>query len=168
MANGLLASIVLLCFMLSSCSAYANYTRDQILNYYQSNVQPKLPKAALMLIGNERINAYAGGMVYGIVTSNGNLASFDTSAVPNPTIVVTISDSALDKLYERQEGLLAALSSGGITIHTNNFFSSLKVAAIKSIYAASGADSRFFGPGASWPAPAGTNSMLVQRAWIPG
>ena len=168
MANRLLASLVLLCFLLSACTAYPNYTREQLLNYYQSNVQPKLPRTALMLIGSERINVYAAGRVFGIVTLNGNLASFDTKPVSDPTIIVTISDSAIDKLYDRQEGLLAALSSGEITIKTTNFFSALKIAAIKSIYAASGADSRFFSPGADWPAAPGTNSMLVQRVWILG
>ena len=168
MAGRLLASGIFLALLLSSCSAYSlNLTREQMLTYYQSSIEPKLPTTARLLLSDERINVYIGGQVLGIETARGELYSFETYPVQDPTIVVTVNDSAVMNLSAGREGILSAIGNGGIAIRPQNFFSALKVEAVERIYAVSGADSRIFGAGAAWRLQQpNANSLYVQRTRI--
>ena len=167
MASNPLLFAVLVAFLISSCSAYSlNLTREQMLAYYQSSIEPKIPAAARMLLGDERINVYVGGKVLGIETARGQLYSFETSPMQDPTIVVAVGDSAVENISAGREGILSAIDSGEIRIAPKNFFSAIKVEAMKRVYAVSGADRRISGAGAAWQAGSGLNSLYVQRTWI--
>ncbi len=163
----LLAAAVSLLFLLSSVSAYIlNWTRDEMLDEYHTVVEPKLPRSAKMLLGDERINVYVGGKVIGIMTLHGELSYFELSPVDNPTIVATVSDSAAEAIEAKTMGLMAALESGGIRIEGKNLFSILKVEAIKRIYALSGADAKILGRKQTATAAGIYNSLFVQKARI--
>ena len=162
-----LAAFVFLALLFSSCSAYTlSLTREQMLTYYQGSMEPKLPRTAKLLLGDERINAYVGGKALGIETRHGELHSFEMSALTDPTIVVRVTDSALEGISAGREGILAAIDAGEIAVEPQNFLSAIKLEAMKRIYAASGADRKLFGAGASWQAANSANSLYVQRARI--
>ncbi len=163
-----LAAFAFLALLLSSCSAYSlNWTREQMLAYYQGSMEPKLPRTAKLLLGDERINAYVGGKALGIETKHGELYSFEMAALSSPTIVVGVDDSAIQNLSAGRCGILAAIDSGEITVEPQNFFSAIKLEAMKRIYAASGADRKLFGANtAPWQAANSANSLYVQRARV--
>ena len=166
MAKMLVAAVFLL-FLLSVSSAYVlNWTRDEMLDEYHAMVEPKIPKSAKMLLGDERINAYVGGKVIGIETLRGELYYFELAPVDDPTIVATISDSAAEAIEQKRMGIMAALESGGIKIEGKNLLSMLKVEVLKRIYAVSGADRQLLGRKQTTTMAGIYNSLFMQRAWI--
>lgn len=147
-----------------------NSTRDEMLLYYQEHVQDKIPKTAELIIGDERINLYIDGRVFGIETRQGELYSFEAAPLGNPTIVVTVSDQAGQDIASGKSGVLSEIDSGGIKIDAKNFFSALKVEVAKRIYAVSGADDIISGRKKTAnlpapPAPPNANSIL-QKVWM--
>jgi len=135
-------------FILLASTSFAfkiSQSRDELLIYYQTYVQEKIPKTAKLLIGDEAVNVYIGGRVFGIRTKYGDLYSFEEVALEKPGIVVKVSDSAAEKIAKRQMGVMQAIDSGGIRIEAKSFMSALKVEAAKRIYAVSGADEKILG-----------------------
>ncbi|MEM4634110.1 MAG: hypothetical protein QW275_03070 [Candidatus Anstonellaceae archaeon] len=159
-----LFAFFLLFFSLQVHSTPFNYTREQIIAEYHK-VEPKLPKSAKMLIGNERVNAYVGGRVIGAEFRGGELYSLEMHPVKNPGIEVTISDAAVQAIREKKSGILPLIEKGEIRITTTNFLSSLKIEAAKRIYAVSGADEQITGKKKPSAAEA-YNSAYIQRARI--
>ena len=165
--KGFLAAAFAMLLLSSAASAYyLNATREEMLVKYQTYVEPKIPKSAKMLVGDERVNIYVGRKVLGIETKKGELSSFELRPVENPTIVVTISDSAAEKIDDRELGILPAIDSGGIKIEAKNFFSALKIEMAKRIYAVSGADDELLGKNKGSGRVDTYNSIYVQRARI--
>lgn len=168
MARTVLLAFAFILILVSAASAYVlNSTREGMLSYYNSEIEPKVPKTAKILLGDERINVQAGGKTIGIQTVRGELAVFEFYPVEDPTVEITVSDWAAEAIEGRKIGIMQALESGGITVRTNNFFSFLKVEMIKRIYAVSGADDAILGKKKGTVASA-LNSMLVQRVRIQG
>lgn len=163
----LLALALFSLFLFSLCFSYTlSASREEMLNYYYSSIEGKLPKSARMLIGDERVNVYLGGQVVGLETMRGELYSFETSPVQAPTIVIRVSDSAMEGITSKKIGLLAAIETGEIQLEPKTFFSAVKIEMIKRIYAASGADRKLFGSGASGWQNGNYNSLYVQRTRI--
>lgn len=153
-----------------ACLSHAfvlNDTREEMLSYYQTKLEPKVPKSARMLMGDEKVNVHIGGRTLGIEIRNGELYSFETYQVQGAGIDITVSDSAADAIRQGKSGVLAQLEKGEIKITTTNFLSTLKIETAKRIYAVSGADDQIIGKKKSPPADSGTyNSIYVQRAKI--
>lgn len=168
----LLFSLFALCLLLSAAQAYQlNASREELLAYYQNHIEEKIPKSAKMLIGNERINVYIGGQIFGIETRLGELYYFEAYALDNPGIIITVSDDAAQKITAGKEGILPAIGNGGIKIESKDILSMLKVETIKRIYAVSGVDDTLTGRNrGAFPAPptppVGVNSMYTQHARI--
>jgi hypothetical protein len=120
-------------------------SRDEMLLYYQTYVQEKVPKTAKLLIGDERINVHIAGRIFGIQTKYGDLYSFEEVSLEKPGIVVKVSDDAAEKIAKKQMGVMQAIGSGGIRIEAKSFLSALKVEAAKRVYAVSGADEKILG-----------------------
>ncbi len=162
--------ILAICLLLSAAYAYRlNASREELLAYYQNHLEEKMPKSAKMLIGNERINIYIGGQVFGIETRLGELYYFEAYALEKPGIVVNVSDDAAQRLAKKKIGILQAIDEGGIRIDSRNFLSALKVEMIKRIYAVSGADDQFLDrKKGTVPAPPmqDYNSLYTQHARI--
>ena len=158
----------LLCLSLDS-AYYITQTRDQLLDYYFSHVDDKIPKSARMLIGDERINVYVGGQAVGVETRRGQLYSFEMYALEKPSIVVRVSDDAAEKITGRKMGIIQAIDTGGIKIEPKNLFSAFKVEMMKRIYAVSGADDKLLGRG-STPLPPFTAGAMyaIRKARIEG
>ena len=110
-------------------------SREEMLAYYYSNIDGKLPKSMKMLIGDEKANVYIGGKVLGIETRGGELQSFELYAVENPGIIIRVSDDAAEKIAKKQLGVLAAIEDGGITIEGKGWYATFKVEVLKRLYA---------------------------------
>lgn len=162
----LAAAFAILLLASASSAYYLNATREEMLTKYQTYVEPKIPKSARMLVGDERVNVYVGRKVLGIETKRGELSSFELRPVESPSVVVTISDSAAEKIEARKMGILQAIDSGGIKIDAKNFFSALKIETMKRIYAVSGADDELLGKKKGSARADTYNSIYVQRARI--
>ncbi|MEM4348155.1 MAG: hypothetical protein QXN37_01150 [Candidatus Anstonellaceae archaeon] len=121
------------------------WNAEEMLTYYQVNIDYKVPKSAKMLIGSERINVYVKGYIIGIQTKRGEIQHFGFGALENPTIVVFISDRAYEDIKNRKIGVLKAIDLGEIRIEGKTLLSSLKIEAAKRIYAAAGGDALFLG-----------------------
>ncbi|MEM2138430.1 MAG: hypothetical protein QW568_05050 [Candidatus Anstonellaceae archaeon] len=135
-------------FILLASTSFAfkiSQSRDELLIYYQTYVQEKIPKTAKLLIGDEKLNVYIAGRVFGIQTKYGDLYSFEEVALEKPGIVVKVSDDAAEKIAKKQMGVMQAIESGGIKIEAKSFLAALKVEAAKRIYAVSGADEKLLG-----------------------
>ncbi len=162
----LLAAILLGLAAVSLASAYElSETREEMLLYYYSNIEDKIPKSARMLVGDEKINVYLGGKVIGIETKYGKLSTFELEPVEKPGIIIVVSDYAAQAISARKMGILEAIDKGEIRIQAKNLFSLLKVEAAKRIYAVSGADKELLGEKKPSQADA-YNSVFVQRAKI--
>ncbi len=167
----LFAAAVLLVLAVSLAQAYQlTQSREEILAYYQNNLEEKIPKSAKTLIGDERINVYVGGRQFGIETKRGELYYFETYALEKPTIVVRVSDAAFEKIIKKKTGVLQAIDDGGIKIQPKNFLSALKVETAKRVYAVSGVDDTLSGKKkGTFPTPPSApayNSLYVQKARI--
>lgn len=163
----LLAAVALVLLSLGALQAtIVLQSREEMLNYYYSSVDGKIPKSARMLIGDEKINVYVSSQAIGIETTRGELSSFETYPVAKPTIVVRVSDTALERLSARKTGLLALVDTGEIRIEPKTLLSALKVEAMKRIYAVSGADRQLFSSPSAPQAPNSFNSLYVQRTRI--
>ncbi len=139
----LLAAAAILSLLLTQCFAYELIqSRDEMLTYYYLQVEDKIPKSARMLIGDERINVHLGGQTIGIETMRGNLYSFETTPVPDPTLEITVSDTAAEKLSKGESGVLPLLETGEIKLEPKNLFTAIKMGMITRLYAASGADEK--------------------------
>jgi len=137
------AAAVFALLLLNLLSAYQlNKTRDQLLSSYYSDVDSKIPNGLRALVGDEKINVNIGGRTIGIETRSGRLYSFEYAPLKNPGIVITVSDEAADRIGRKEMGVMAAIDSRLITIRTTNFFSMLKVEALKRVYVASGMDKK--------------------------
>jgi len=144
-----------------------NMTREEILANYQEKVGPKIPQSAKVLIGDERMNVYVAGRVFGVETKRGELYYFETYALNNPGVVVTVSDYAAEQISKKKMGITQAINSGGIRIEPKNFLSALKVEAAKRIYSASGGDDYLLGKKKTPAEKAGTyNAIYVSRTRI--
>lgn len=167
MARAMLAAAFAL-ILLSSASAYVlNSTREEMLSYYNSEIEPKVPKTAKILLGDERINVEVGGRTIGIQTVRGELAVFEFYPLEKPGVEIIVDDSAAEAIGNRKMGVMQAMESGGVSVKANNFFSFLKVEMIKRIYAVSGADDAILG-NRKGTAAAALNSMMVQKIRIQG
>ncbi len=169
MAKRLFSILAALSFFSSVCFAYAlTETREEMLTYYQEKIEPKVPKSARMLVGNEKINVYVGGKVLGIETRRGELYSFETAPLNNPTIIVTVTDEAFGSIEQKKTGILPLIESGGIRIEAKTFFSAIKIETIKRIYAVSGMDDVIMGRKKGYSAMENYNSIYVQKVRIAG
>jgi putative sterol carrier protein len=164
-----LAIPVFLLLFLSLANSYAiRQTREEMLDYYYRNIDEKIPKSARMLIGDEKVNVYIAGQPLGIETRRGYLYAFEKSALENPTIIVKVSQEAADKITKKEMGILQAIESGEIRIEAKNFFSAMKVEAMKRIYAVSGADDQILGKKKPQADSSVYSSIYLQRARIAG
>ncbi|MEM4555022.1 MAG: hypothetical protein QXT25_04190, partial [Candidatus Anstonellaceae archaeon] len=73
--------ILALVALLFACLAFGQHQEqewnaEEMLAYYQANIDHKVPKSAKMLLGNERINAYVKGYIIGIQTKRGEIQQF--------------------------------------------------------------------------------------------
>ena len=128
MAGKFLIFAVFLAIFFSSCSAFVlNASRDEMLAYYQTYLEPKIPSSAKALIGDERINVQLGGKTLGIELKHGELTGFGIGAIDSPSIEVIVSDAAAEAIKGKREGMLDAINNGGITVKTNDFFTMIKV-----------------------------------------
>ncbi|MCX8197172.1 MAG: hypothetical protein N3G80_02560 [Candidatus Micrarchaeota archaeon] len=138
------AALFLLSFFICILSATDEvWVEQDMILYYQSNIAPKIPKSAKMIIGDEKINAYVKGYVIGIETKRGELFNLQLREIENPTITVWISNNAYEQIKKRKMGVLEAIDKGEIRIEGKNLLSSLKIETAKRIYAVSGADNLF-------------------------
>lgn len=142
--------ILALVALLFACLAFGQHQEqewnaEEMLAYYQANIDHKVPKSAKMLLGNERINAYVKGYIIGIQTKRGEIQQFGFGELDNPTIVVFISDKAYEDIKNRKVGVLQAIDSGQIRVEGKNLIAAIKIEAIKRIYAAVGGDELFLG-----------------------
>ncbi|MCX8175090.1 MAG: hypothetical protein N3E51_02705 [Candidatus Micrarchaeota archaeon] len=144
---GLAARLAVAFLLLSSLSFpyEIKSSREELLAQYYAHIDPKIPKSARAILGDEKVNVIVGRQVIGIETKRGQLSYFEFQPVKNPTIVIIISEEAAEKMARGESGLLAALESGGVRIEPKNLLSAIKVETIKRIYAASGADEKIFG-----------------------
>jgi hypothetical protein len=132
---------IFLLLVLAAASGFElKESRSEMLAYYHAYIEPKIPKTAKAIIGDEKINVKIGGKVLGIETKRGELAQFDLQPVPSPTIEVEVSDESAQAIMAKKSGILREIEKGGITIRANSPFSALKVEVVKRIYAVSGAD----------------------------
>ena len=171
MAGKFLIFAVFLAIFFSSCSAFVlNASRDEMLAYYQTYLEPKIPSSAKALIGDERINVQLGGKTLGIELKHGELTGFGIGAIDSPSIEVIVSDAAAEAIKGKREGMLDAINNGGITVKTNDFFTMIKVEMMKRIYAISGADDLITGKRAAPESNgiASYGSFYIQKATISG
>ena len=162
-------ALTLLLVLACAANAYTlNDTREEMLTYYQTKLEPKIPKSARMLIGDEKVNVHIGGRTLGIETRNGELYSFETSPVEGAGIDVVVSDAAAEAIKQKKSGILPFLENGEIRITTTNFLSTLKIETAKRIYAVSGADDQISGKKKTSERMDTYNSIYVQRARITG
>lgn len=169
MASKLLLIGVLLVFAASSLSAYVlNDSREEMLAYYQTYLEPKIPKSAKAILGDERINLQIGGRTLGIETRRGELSGFSTWPVESPTIEVVVSDAAAEAIKGKKVGIMPCLENGWIRVRTGNFFTAVKVEMMKRIYAVSGADDLITGKRSPPRSLESYNSIYIQRAKITG
>ncbi|MFA6489350.1 MAG: hypothetical protein WCT52_01605 [Candidatus Micrarchaeia archaeon] len=167
MVKKLLAVCVFLVFLLNFCSAYVlNESREEMLSYYQTYLEPKIPRTAKALLGDERINVQIGGKTLGIATKRGELSDFEVHAIGNPTIEVAVSDAAAEAIKGKKVGIMPCLDDGSIKVRTSNFFTAVKVEMMKRIYAVSGADDAITGKAAPSRSIESYNSIYIQRAKI--
>ncbi len=143
-----------------------NGTREQMLIYYQTAVEPKIPKTAKALLGDEKINVEIGGKTLGIETRRGELYGFSFTPIAFPSIEVNVSDAAADAIAAKKMGVMAALDNGGITVRASSWYTALKVEMMKRIYASSGADDYLTGRRALPRSMESYNSIYIQRAKI--
>lgn len=164
----LLAACLLFAVLLSSAAfAYRlTATREEMLSYYYSNIDAKVPKTAKLLLGDEKINVYIANDIIGIETRGGELASFEMAPVENPSIIIRVSNEAAEKIAKKRMGVLDAIEQGGITIKTQGWYPAFKVEVLKRLYAVAKIDDIILGkkkPGAEGDL---SNSAIVQRARI--
>ena len=98
------AALFALSAILMLCTSYAykiEQSREALLAKYYAYVDPKIPKTARMLIGDERVNAYIGQSVIGLEVKKGELRSFEYAPLQDQSIVVIVSDSAAEKIENR-------------------------------------------------------------------
>ena len=164
----MMAAVAVLLVMASGVFSYQlTASRDDMLSYYYSNIDAKVPKSAKMLLGDEKVNVYIGGSVLGIETRGGELYSFEKSPIDSPSITIKVSDDAADRISAKQEGVLAAIDNGGITITTSNWYSAFKVEIIKRLYAVAKIDDIVLGKKPSGTQSSATyNAAYVQRVRI--
>ena len=74
-----------------------------------------------------------------------------------------MSDRAAEAIVRKETGVLAAIESGGIRIRANNWFSGVKMEALKRIYALSRIDDLILGKKKQADIDV-YNSIYVQRA----
>ena len=162
-----IAAILLAVLLLASASFSYKITqsREEMLSYYYSNIDAKVPKTAKLLLGDEKINVYIGGDSIGIETRAGELASFEMVPLENPGIEIWVSDYAAEAMVKKRMGVLDAIDAGGITIKTHGWYQAFKVEVIKRLYAVAKIDDIVLG---KKKAGAGdlSNSAYVQRARI--
>ena len=160
-----LAAILIALLLLPSwlSAYYIKQSREQLLDYYFSNIEDKVPQSARMLIGDEKINVYIGSQSMGIETRKGKLYSFEMYPIEKPTIVVKVTDDAAEKITKKQMGIMKAIETGGIKIEPNNLLSSIKVEMIKMIYAISGCDDKILGKGSAALQPYVYSSLYVVK-----
>jgi len=141
MAKRLTAFAIFLAALLASCSAFdLKYSREEMLSYYQTSIEPVVPKSAKTLLGDERINLYVGNRSFGIETKRGELYGFELRPISEPTIIVNVSEEAASAIAAKKYGVMNAIRNGGIKVCTSNFMSAIKVGMMQRIYAVSGAD----------------------------
>lgn len=154
-------------FALNFLQAFTlNGTREEMLIYYQTAIEPKMPNTAKALLGDERINLAIGGKTLGIETRQGELYGFGFTPIVNPSITVAVSDAAAGGIAAKKLGILSAINNGGITVRTSNWYTALKVEMMKRIYAASGADDHLTGKRAMPRSLESYNAIYIQRAKI--
>jgi hypothetical protein len=141
-------------------------SREALLAKYYAYVDPKIPKTARMLVGDERVNVYIGQSLIGLEVKRGELRSFEYAPLQDPSIVVIVSDSAAEKIENRSMGILEAIDSGAIRIITNNWFSAFKVEALKRAYAVSGIDQRLTDKSVKEGDIYNTNSLFMTRTRV--
>lgn len=156
-------AIFFLTLLISSSFCYRiKQSRDVLLDRYYSYVEPKIPKSIKAIVGDERINVYIGESVVGIETKRGELYRLELSPIKNPTIVITVTSEAAEKIEKRKMGILEALENGGIKIKTYRWVSALKVEAIKKAYALSGIEKRLLNKDIKESEIYSTNSFFVR------
>lgn len=163
------AALFALAAILMLCTSYAyqiEQSREALLAKYYAYVDPKIPKTARMLIGDERVNAYIGQSVIGLEVKRGELRSFEYSPLSSPSIVVIVSDSAAERIENRSMGILEAIDSGGIRIISNSWFSAFKVEALKRAYAVSGIDQRLTDRSVKADEIYNANSLFMTRTRV--
>ena len=161
-----LLAVVLLLFSSVSFSYKIVQSREEMLSYYYSNIDAKVPKTAKLLIGDEKINVYIGTDIIGIETHGGELSSFELTPLESPNIIIRVSDYAAEAIAKKRMGILDAIDEGEITIETKGFYAAFKVEVVKRLYAVAKIDDIVLG---KKKAPAGTdlsNSAYVQKAKI--
>ncbi|MCX8194610.1 MAG: hypothetical protein N3G22_00665 [Candidatus Micrarchaeota archaeon] len=117
-------------------------SREEMLDYYFSHIEDKIPSSAKMLIGNEKMNVYVGGKVIGVEVKNGRLYSFEMHPVEKPNVIIHVSDEAAEKISNGESGIMQEIDRGGIRLEAKNLLSAIKIEMIKRIYAISGADEK--------------------------
>lgn len=163
-----MAAAILLSLLLLSPLSHAfrlTQSREEMLGFYYTNIEAKIPRSAHALIGDEKVNVFLGGKVIGLEMRRGELYSFELYPVQNPTIIITVNDDAAEAISQKRMGLLSAVDSGGIKIQTTNWLSGLRVETIKRIYAISGADSKITN---SVRQAEASNAIYVQRVRVWG
>jgi len=163
-----IAAILLAVLLLASASFSYKITqsREEMLSYYYSNIDAKVPKTAKLLLGDEKINVYIGTDIIGIETHGGELSSFELTPLESPNIIIRVSDYAAEAIAKKRMGILDAIDEGEITIETKGFYAAFKVEVVKRLYAVAKIDDIVLG---KKKAPAGTdlsNSAYVQKAKI--
>src|SRR3989338_9078864 len=162
-----IAAILFAALLLASVSfSYkVQQSREEILSYYYSSIDAKIPKSAKMLVGDEKVNVYIGTDSIGIETHGGELSSFEMVPLENPGIEIWVSDYAAEAMVKKRMGVLDAIDAGGITIKTHGWYQAFKVEVIKRLYAVAKIDDIVLG---KKKAGAGdlSNSAYVQRARI--
>jgi len=163
-----IAAILFAALLLASVSfSYkVQQSREEILSYYYSSIDAKVPKSAKMLIGDEKVNVYIGTDSIGIETHGGELSSFEMVPLENPGIEIWVSDYAAEAMVKKRMGVLDAIDAGEITIKTHSWYAAFKVEVLKRLYAVAKIDDIVLGKKKSGGETDLSNSAIVQKARI--
>lgn len=163
-----IAAILFAALLLASVSfSYkVQQSREEMLSYYYSNIDAKVPKSAKMLIGDEKVNIYIGTDNIGIETRGGELASFEMVPLENPGIEIWVSDYAAEAMVKKRMGVLDAIDAGEITIKAHGWYQAFKVEVVKRLYAVAKIDDIVLGKKNAGAGTDLSNSAYVQRARI--
>jgi len=153
--------------LLSACFSYnIVQSREEMLSYYYSAIDAKVPKSAKMLIGDEKVNVYIGRDIIGIETKGGELRSFELSPLESPNIIIRVSDYAAESIAKKRMGILDAIDLGEITIETHGWYAAFKVEVLKRLYAVAKIDDIILGKKKAVAGAGLPNSAIVQHAMI--
>jgi hypothetical protein len=106
---------------------------DSIVDYYNNNVD-KIPKIALSLFGNERMNIYVDGdLIYGAVTKSGKITEINEKGIENPTLDVYTTGDTIKNIVNGKITIQEAIKNKDIDYKGVGFVKRTKFGLAKTI-----------------------------------